>query len=77
MEHSAVMEVAVVGHNDEKGLTKPKAFVVLKEGKKGTAELEKEIKQWVLDRMAQRMRLQDAGARPQFRQARRARGRSG
>ena len=35
MEHPAVMEVAVVGHNDEKGLTKPKAFVVLKDGKKG------------------------------------------
>jgi len=52
MEHPAVMEVAVVGHNDEKGLAKPKAYVVLKDGKKGTAELEKEIKQWVLDRMA-------------------------
>jgi 4-hydroxybenzoate-CoA ligase len=52
MEHPAVFEVAVVGHNDEKGLIKPKAFVVLKDGKKGTAELEKEIKQWVLDHMA-------------------------
>jgi benzoate-CoA ligase len=28
--HSAVREVAVVGHADEKGLTKPKAFVVLR-----------------------------------------------
>ena len=35
MEHPAVLEVAVVGKDDEKGLTKPKAFVVLKDGKKG------------------------------------------
>jgi benzoate-CoA ligase len=52
MEHPAVFEVAVVGHADENGLTKPKAFVVLKDGKKGSADLEKEIKQWALDRMA-------------------------
>ncbi len=52
MEHSAVMEVAVVGHPDEKGLTKPKAFIVLRDGNRPSAELEKEIKQWVLDRMA-------------------------
>ena len=32
MEHPAVFEVAVVGDADEKGLTKPKAFVVLREG---------------------------------------------
>ena len=35
MEHPAVFEVAVVGHNDEKGLAKPKAFVVLRDGKRG------------------------------------------
>ena len=35
MEHPAVLEVAVVGHGDEKGLIKPKAFVVLRDGKKG------------------------------------------
>jgi len=52
MEHPAVMEVAVVGHADEKGLTKPKAYVVLREGKKASAGLEKEIKQWVLERLA-------------------------
>jgi 4-hydroxybenzoate-CoA ligase len=51
-EHSDVLEVAVVGHQDAKGLTKPKAFVVLKEKKKASEALEKEIKQWVLDRMA-------------------------
>jgi 4-hydroxybenzoate-CoA ligase len=52
IEHPDVLEAAVVGHLDEKGLTKPKAFVVLKEGKKGSDELGKEVKQWVLDRMA-------------------------
>jgi 4-hydroxybenzoate-CoA ligase len=52
MEHPAVLEVAIVGQNDEKGLAKPKAFVVLKEGQKPSKELEKEIQQWVLDRMA-------------------------
>jgi 4-hydroxybenzoate-CoA ligase len=52
MEHPAVFEVAVVGMNDEKGLTKPKAFVVLKDGQKPSKELEKEIQQWVLDKMA-------------------------
>jgi 4-hydroxybenzoate-CoA ligase len=52
MEHHAVFEVAVVGAPDEKGLTKPKAFVVLREGFESSAALDKEIKQWVLDRMA-------------------------
>jgi 4-hydroxybenzoate-CoA ligase len=52
MEHPAVFEVAVVGLNDEKGLVKPKAFVVLKEGQKPSKELEKEIQQWSLDKMA-------------------------
>jgi 4-hydroxybenzoate-CoA ligase len=32
VEHRAVGEVAVVGKADEKGLIKPKAFVVLQEG---------------------------------------------
>jgi benzoate-CoA ligase len=52
MEHPAVREVAVVGRADEKSLTKPKAFVVLREGHEPSLDLEKEIKQWVLDRMA-------------------------
>jgi len=52
MEHPAVLECAVVGSIDDKGLTKPKAFVVLKEGQTPSEELDKELKQWVLDRMA-------------------------
>lgn len=52
MEHEAVREVAVVGKADEKNLIKPKAFVVLKDGNEPSADLEKDIKQWVLDRIA-------------------------
>jgi 4-hydroxybenzoate-CoA ligase len=52
MEHPAVLEVAVTAKNDEKNLVKPKAWVVLKEGQKPSKELEKEIQQWVLDKMA-------------------------
>ncbi len=52
MEHPAVREVAVVGKADEKSLIKPQAFVVLKEGHAPSADLEKDIKQWVLERMA-------------------------
>ena len=36
--HPAVLEAAVVGHEDEQGLTKPRAFVVLKPGAAVTAE---------------------------------------
>ena len=52
IEHPAVLETAVVGHMDEKGLVKPKAFVVLKSGQTPSPDLEKELKQWVLDRLA-------------------------
>jgi benzoate-CoA ligase len=50
--HPAVFESAVVGHKDDKGLEKPKAFVVLREGFKPSEELAEELKKWVLDRMA-------------------------
>jgi len=52
MEHPAVFENAVVGANDQEGLTKPKAFVILREGYEPTEELEEELKKWVLDRLA-------------------------
>ena len=51
-EHQAVLESAVVGHPDDKGLIKPKAFVVLREGFKPSDELAEELKKWVLDRLA-------------------------
>lgn len=51
-QHSAVREVAVVGHKDEKDLVKPKAFVVLRDGYAPSEELAQELKNWVLERMA-------------------------
>jgi len=52
LEHPAVFENAVVGTNDQEGLTKPKAFVILREGYEASKELEEELKKWVLDRLA-------------------------
>jgi 4-hydroxybenzoate-CoA ligase len=51
-EHPAVLESAVVGHLDEKGLTKPKAFIVLREGFAPSDQLSEELKQWVLGKLA-------------------------
>ncbi|MDY0187738.1 MAG: benzoate-CoA ligase family protein [Syntrophus sp. (in: bacteria)] len=51
-EHASVMECAVIGAEDDKNLVKPKAFVVLKQGFAPSPELEKELKTWVLDRLA-------------------------
>ena len=50
--HPAVLEVAVVGQEDEDRLVKPKAYVVLKEGQAPGSALEAEIKQFVKDRIA-------------------------
>jgi len=52
MENPAVLEAAVVGKEDDEGLTKPKAFIVLKHGYEPSENLEQELKQWVLDHMA-------------------------
>ncbi len=52
VSHPAVLEVAVVGHEDEERLVKPKAYVVLKEGCAPGAALEGEIKQFVKDKIA-------------------------
>ena len=51
LQHEAVLECAVVGHQSE-GLVKPKAFVVLREGFEGADELAEEIKQFVKDNIA-------------------------
>jgi benzoate-CoA ligase len=50
--HPAVLEAAVVGQEDSDKLVKPKAFVVLKEGHTGSAELEAELKRFVKDKIA-------------------------
>jgi benzoate-CoA ligase len=47
MSHPAVLETAVVGRNDENGLTKPKAYIVLKSGYQPSDELAREIQTYV------------------------------
>jgi benzoate-CoA ligase len=49
MQHDAVLEAAVIGKEDADGLTKTKAFVVLKAGK--TTD-EVELKAFVKERLA-------------------------
>ena len=49
VQHSAVLEAAVIGVPDGEGLTKTKAFVVLKPGASATAE---ELKAFVKDKLA-------------------------
>jgi benzoate-CoA ligase family protein len=50
--HPAVLEAAVVGHEDPDRLVKPRAFIVLKDGYRGSAELAQEIQAFVKDRLA-------------------------
>jgi benzoate-CoA ligase len=52
LQHEAILECAVVGHESEDGLVKPKAFVVLREGFAGSEQLSDEIKQFVKSRIA-------------------------
>lgn len=49
MQHPAVLEAAVIGKEDAEGLTKTKAFVVLKDGGAAT---EDELKAFVKERLA-------------------------
>ena len=49
VQHPAVLEAAVIGVNDEQGLTRTKAYVVLKAGAQATEE---ELKGFVKDRLA-------------------------
>jgi len=51
LQHEAVLECAVVGHESE-GLVKPKAFVVLRDGFEGGNQLAEQIKQFVKDHIA-------------------------
>ena len=50
--HAAVLEAAVVGHADENGLIKPKAFVVLRANTPSTAELAAALQQHVKGQLA-------------------------
>jgi benzoate-CoA ligase len=49
VQHTAVLEAAVIGVPDGEGLTKTKAFVVLKPGASATAD---ELKAFVKDKLA-------------------------
>jgi benzoate-CoA ligase len=51
IEHSCVLEAAVVAFEDETGLHTPQAFVVLREGYTGSGELAKEIQDFVKRRI--------------------------
>src|SRR5438046_831415 len=50
--HEAVLEAAVVGHEDDNRLIKPKAFVVLKEGRSPSEALKATMQQHIKDRLA-------------------------
>jgi benzoate-CoA ligase len=52
LAHPAVAECAIVGHNDDMGLLKPKAFVTLKAGFEPSAELTKELQTFVKEKLA-------------------------
>jgi benzoate-CoA ligase len=51
IDHEAVLECAVVGKEDADGLSKPHAYVVLRQGITGTPELAAALQQFVRDRL--------------------------
>jgi benzoate-CoA ligase len=52
VKHPAVLEAAVIGTPDENGITRSKAFVVLKPGQSPSAALESELKAFVKGELA-------------------------
>jgi len=50
--HPAVREAAVIGAPDPQGLIKPKAYVVVREGRKSGPELASELQQYVKNKLA-------------------------
>ena len=52
LQHEDVLEVAVIGVENEKGLTVPKAFIVLKDGVTPSASKEEELKQFTKQQLA-------------------------
>ncbi|MDQ3253005.1 MAG: benzoate-CoA ligase family protein [Acidobacteriota bacterium] len=52
LQHDAVVECAVVGHDAGDGLVKPKAFVVLREGHTASQAMEQSIKDFVKSKIA-------------------------
>jgi benzoate-CoA ligase len=52
VQHPAVLEVAVIGVSDRDGLTRPKAFIVLKDPNQASDALSDELKHFVKERLA-------------------------
>jgi benzoate-CoA ligase len=52
LQHDAVLECAVIGHDEGDGLVKPKAFIVLRASAAPSDELAQEIKEFVKSRIA-------------------------
>jgi len=52
VSHEAVLEAAVVGHEDEEKLVKPKAYIVLKHGQSPSDSLKSALQQHVKDKLA-------------------------
>ena len=52
MQHSAVLEAAVIGIDDENGLTRARAFVVLQDATQASAALATELQAFVKSRLA-------------------------
>ena len=52
IQHAAVLEAAVIGVTDAEGLSRTKAFVVLKEPEQASAALAEELKQFVKAKLA-------------------------
>ena len=52
VSHDAVLEAAVVGHEDEQKLVKPKAYVVLKPGQSPSDSLKTALQQHVKEKLA-------------------------
>ncbi|RMF80511.1 MAG: benzoate-CoA ligase family protein [Chloroflexi bacterium] len=52
ISHPAVVECAVVGHEDQSDLVKPKAFVILQDGYEASAELEQELIAYCREKLA-------------------------
>ncbi len=52
IEHPAVLEAGVVGRDDDDGLVKPKAFVVLAEGHEGSDALAEDLTDFVREKIA-------------------------
>jgi benzoate-CoA ligase len=52
MQHDAVLEAAVIGVDDDNGLTRAKAFVVLKNSSQASEALQSELQTFVKSRLA-------------------------